>query len=68
MVANLLSLEAQDGNGGSARDMAYGIFHFKVNNSQLTQMQQMSSYHNLVEEESLSVDQIFNCDETGLYY
>ena len=61
-VRMLNFLVAQVGSGGFVRGMVSETFHSKVRSYQ------QSSFRTFVEEESLSLDHIFNCDETGLNY
>ena len=69
MPKNLISLLARDGNGGSVKDMVLGSFLFKERNCRQTLMHLLNlPNHFLSLHKAYSLDQIFNCDETGLNF
>ena len=64
-------LVAQDGSGGSVSITESVICHFKLRNCLLTRKQVMNLSPPLlkfVEQHHLTLNQIFNCDETGLNF
>ena len=63
-----VSLEVQGGSAGFAKGMGYATSRCRATSYQQTLMQQPHSFLSYVEEENLTLDQIFNCDESGLYF
>ena len=63
--------EAQDGSGDSATGTASGAYLLRERSCLLIKEAAdtfVPRFRKMVEEKQLSLDQIFNCDETGLYY
>ena len=71
MVKSQVSLEVQDGNGGSARGTEkrnLSLEGEKLSADTEASATFITSFNEFVEEHQLTLNQIFNCDETGLNF